>query len=537
MEADFDEDGKPDQAHIAADGSIHLMRNTSAATGLWMSIRLEGVKSLKLAQDAEVEVKAGNLYRKKTYAGVPLLFDLGAHATADVVRITWPNGLIQNETRQPANGPVLYKEANRLSGSCPMVWVWNGQGFEFITDVLGVAPLGASNGDGGYFPVDHEEYVSIPGRVMRPHDGYYDVRLTEELSEVSYLDKIRLHAVDHAAGSEIFTSDKFKSPPYAPRRLYEVRRKISPGSARDDAGRDVLPLILRADSRYPGGFARTAAGVAAMHWIELDFNGSAPAAQAVLFLQGWVDWPDGSTFRAVAQQSKTGLVMPVLSMQDAAGQWRVVDADMGMPAGKPKTIAVDLDFISASRKLRIATNMSVYWDAIFLSEDVAVPSVTEHSATPQRAELAFRGFSAARIDPARRQPDTYSYAPVSPTSFWNPTPGMYTRYGDVREIIRDVDDRLAIMGSGDELTLRFPVAAFPAVAPGQTRDFLLQVDGWAKDRDPNTADSGSVEPLPFHAMSGYPYAASEKFPSDEQHKRYQREFNTRPALRLIRPLN
>ncbi len=71
---------------------------------------------------------------------------------------------------------------------------------------------------------------------------------------------------------------------------------------------------------------------------------------------------------------------------------------------------------------------------------------------------------------------------------------------------------------------------------GWTRDFLLKVDGWAKDRDPNTAFSTSVEPLPFHAMSRYPYPAGEQFPDDEQHRRYREEYNTRPALRLIRPL-
>src|SRR5262249_30148269 len=69
----------------------------SRGKGRWISVRLEGVKSLKRAQDAEVEVKAGTLYRKQIYAGAPLTFDVGNAATVDVVRITWPNGLIQNE--------------------------------------------------------------------------------------------------------------------------------------------------------------------------------------------------------------------------------------------------------------------------------------------------------------------------------------------------------------------------------------------------------------------------------------------------------
>ncbi len=71
---------------------------------------------------------------------------------------------------------------------------------------------------------------------------------------------------------------------------------------------------------------------------------------------------------------------------------------------------------------------------------------------------------------------------------------------------------------------------------GWTRDFLLKVEGWAKDRDPNTAFSSSVEPLPFHAMSRYPYPANEHFPDDAEHRRYRQEYNTRPGLRLIRPL-
>ncbi len=95
----------------------------------------------------------------------------------------------------------------------------------------------------------------------------------------------------------------------------------------------------------------------------------------MLLLNGWVDWPDGSTFRAAAQEVKGGLVMPYLQMQDAAGQWTTVNADMGMPAGKPKTIAVELAFPGPSRKLRIVTNLCVYWDEIFLSEGASQASV------------------------------------------------------------------------------------------------------------------------------------------------------------------
>ncbi len=121
-------------------------------------------------------------------------------------------------------------------------------------------------------------------------------------------------------------------------------------------------------------------------------------------------------------------------------------------------------------------------------------------------------------------------------STWNPTPGLYTRYGDVTPLLREVDDRLVIMGSGDEIRLLFPTAALPSLRPGWKRDFLLLVDGWAKDADANTAFSQSVEPLPFHGMRSYPYPPAEHFPDDALQRDDALRYNTRPALRLVRPL-
>jgi len=96
-----------------------------------------------------------------------------------------------------------------------------------------------------------------------------------------------------------------------------------------------------------------------------------------------------------------------------------------------------------------------------------------------------------------------------------------------------VDDKLVIMGSGDEIRLRFAAAHLPQLPAGWRRDFLLDVDGWAKDADPNTAFSTTVEPLPFHGMSAYPYPAGEHFPDDSSHRRWRALYNRRPALRLL----
>jgi tetratricopeptide (TPR) repeat protein len=540
--ADFDGDGKLDVAVIGSDGTLRVLRNvTKSEANAWLRVGLKGVKNLRLAPGAQVEVKAGQRYQKQSYDGVPLLFGMGASQTVDTVRITWPNGTIQNETRPALKQAPVYEEAQRLSGSCPMIFTWNAHAFEFITDVLGVAPLGASAGDGSYFPVDHDEYVQIDGSSLVAVDGWYDIRVTEELREVSYLDAIKLIAVDHPAAFEVLTNDKFKSPPFPEFRLFGVQERVYPVQARDHHGQDVLDRLRRRDQTYPDGFTRDYAGVAELHHLDLDFGDAAPDNRAILVLHGWVDWADGSTFLGMSQQNAAGLIFPYVQVKNAQGEWQTVIEDMGMPAGKPKTIVVDLTgkFLSKSREIRIVTNLCVYWDEIFLGTDPGEPPVRLTELPAASANLHFRGFSEVVVHPERKQPEQFIYGQVRPqhTWNWNPTPGLYTRYGDVTPLLEAVDDLLVIMGSGDELQLRFAAIRLPELAPGWKRDFLLFVDGWAKDGDANTAFSQTVEPLPFHGMPQYPYATPFAYPADGVHNRYRELYNTRPALRLIRSLH
>jgi hypothetical protein len=204
-EADFNGDGRADLAAVAPDGSLHLLTNQTATKNRWLGVTLSGVKNLKTGSGAEVEIKAGDRYQKQMYEGVPLLFGLGPRTEVDTVRISWPNGLIQNQPNEKA-GAARFTEVPRLSGSCPMVFAWNGREFQFVGDVLGVAPLGASSGDGNYFPVDSDEYMQLPAE-FAPRNGRYEIRITGELHEVSYIDQARLIAVDHPGAIEIFTND------------------------------------------------------------------------------------------------------------------------------------------------------------------------------------------------------------------------------------------------------------------------------------------------------------------------------------------
>ncbi len=535
--ADYDVTGRNARASITTTGSLQVERDTVANYGNWIEIALTGVKNVKSAVGAKVEVRAGLVYDKQTYQGVPLVFRLGAQRTIETVRITWPNGLIQNELTLPVDKVDSVKEAPRLSGSCPMIFTWNGSKFQFISDVLGVAPLGASSGDGQFFPVDHDEYVSIPSEALEARNGSYEVRVTEELHEVSYIDQIKLIALDHPHTGEIVTNEKFKSPPFPEFRLFGGEHRVYPVAARDNTGANVLPKLLHRDFTYPDSFRRDSAGVAEMHTLDLDFGQAAAGNRAVLILYGWVDWADGSTFLSSMQEHKD-LTFPYLQVKDANGNWKTVVEDMGIPSGKPKPMAVDLTgkFLSASHEVRIVTNLCVYWDEAYLYEDSAAPANHVAELALESADLHFRGFSKPTIHPERKQPEQFDYQTVSPFSNWNPTSGLYTRYGAVADLLREPDDRPILMGSGDEVALKFSASGLPVLPQGWRRDYLLLVDGWAKDADANTAFSQTVLPLPFHGMTSYPYPAAEHYPADAIHEDYQRTYNTRPALRLIRPL-
>ena len=538
-QADFDGDGRADLAAITEDGAVELLANDTSTSNNFLGVRLEGVKNLKQAQGAIIEVKTGAWYQKRIYQGAPLVFGIRAYSEADTVRITWPNGLIQNEIKEHSGRALFYKEKPRLSGSCPMIFAWNGRAFQFITDVLGVAPLGASNGDGQYFPVNHREYIQVPASALKAENGRFEIRMTEELREVSYLDQVQLIAVDHKAGEELVTNDKFKAPPFPEFRLFGVEHRIYPLSAKDEHGVDLLEKISKVDGWYADSFHCGNAGVAPMHELILNFGQAAPDGAAVLVLNGWVDWADGSTFARAAQESAGGLVFPYLQVKDSTEKWQTVIDDMGMPSGKPKSMAIDLTgkFLSKSREVKIVTNLCVYWDEIFLSEKTAAPTVKMTPLNYVSADLHYRGFSLATVYPGQPRHEEFDYSKWSPTTMWNPTPGLYTRYGDVRPLLEHTDDQLVIMSSGDEVRLVFDATHLPALPAGWQRSYLLLVDGWAKDADANTAFARSVEPLPFHDMVSYPYPATQHFPDDAVHQLYRKTYLTRSPVRDLSALH
>jgi hypothetical protein len=203
---------------------------------------------------------------------------------------------------------------------------------------------------------------------------------------------------------------------------------------------------------------------------------------------------------------------------------------MGFPGGKTKSIVIDVSkvFSNNDYRLRIVSSAEIYWDEAFFTVDEEPGEVELAPLKLLTADLHYRGFSMAIPGP-RELPETYDYASVEKSPRWPPMQGRFTRYGNVRELLTNEDARLVVMGSGDELTLRF-TAPPDEPRPGWKRDFILHNVGWDKDADLNTVFGQTVEPLPFIGMEAYPYIDSHPL-ANEAYRQYLRRYQTRVSDR------
>ncbi|MGH9397946.1 MAG: FG-GAP-like repeat-containing protein [Terriglobia bacterium] len=502
----------------------------------WIQVKLEGYKSNKQGIGDIIELKNGNFYDKVLATKGSVRVFTGSLPKLDVVRVTWPNQVVQNSVDVATDTSISVKESERLASSCPFLYVWNGKRFVFFTDILGAAPIGELAPDGTYLRPNPQELVRLGGG-LKARNGDYVFQLTDEMREVDYFDQLRLLAVDHPGNEDVYSNEIYSPTPVAP-ALFLVRNRRFPVSAVDDHGRNVLPLIRHADGRYPTGFRRNRIlGLAAPHSLTLDLGAFPQASRVALWLKGWVFWTDSNASRALMANHHLTMTDPYLQVRDKAGKWVTVIPDMGLPSGTNRTMRVDLTgkFLTPDHHIRIATNLCVYWDQIFFTTD---ESQTNPSfALPLvLANLHYRGFSAVKTDPNHLRPDYFDYARLMTHAPWNPARGPYTRYGRVRPLLVSGNNQLVAMSTGDEMTVTFSAVGLPPVKTGWKRDFFLYARGYAKDGEPNTAFARSVNPLPFDSMGGYPPPTGSRRPTGAAYRRYLKAYQTRPGFELIPPL-
>jgi Tfp pilus assembly protein PilF len=548
--ADLDANGTSDVVLLTSDAVV-VLTNAGDPDRRSQRVQLRGRVGNRLGLGAKVQLRAGSLSaRVETSAATPMvapadvLFGLGGRPGADAIRVLWPSGILQSEVisappslpaspgppTQPA--PVIVEELDRKPSSCPFLFTWNGERFEFVTDFLGAGEMGYWQAQGVRNTPDPIEYVRIPGDQLRPRNGRLELRVTNELEEALFVDRLQLLAVAHPLTVDIYPNEGMTTPP-KPFRLFQVADQRVPRAV-DDHGHDVTDRIARVDRTYPDDFAlERLRGYARPHTLSLDLGPvEERAGRDTLLLTAWTDYAFSSD-NVAASHAGLSLTPPALDVKDSRGRWRRALDQIGIPVGRPQTIPIDLSpYLGPhEREVRIVTTMRIYWDRIAIGRSVSQP-LAPMRIDAASATLRSRGFSAEQR-PGGAGPLLYDYSRVSRTSPWKIMTGYYTREGDVLELVASSDDRFVIAGPGDEVAVDFPAALLGQLPDGWTRTFLLYADGFSKEMDINSATPDHVEPLPFHAMSAYPYPPTESYPDTPEHQKYRRLYNTRY---LARPL-
>jgi len=597
---DYDGDGATDLLITQNHGPAVLLRNEGGNQNHWLRLSLKGLADNKSAIGTKVEVFSGGnrqkfeIYGSNGYLGqssTDIVVGLGDSKEADIVRMLWPTGVLQDEIQVAGDKQQNISEIDRRGSSCPTLFVWNGERYEFVADMLGAGVVGHWVGPGQRDVPRPVEWIKIDRGMIRekedqnhsrtqsqnPHpvakdatrmghpllkkEGTLSFRFMEPLEEAVYLDQVRVLAVDHPSDVDVYPNEYFASnPPYPPFKVVASRDARPPAAAWDEHGHDVLPNLLA--HRYSGDFALTQfQGFAQPHSLTLDLGEAYRGGPLWLLLHGEVEYFSANSMYAASQAGIEAIppYVEALVGNEPSGsknaenwQWKRALDDMGCPAGGPRTMTADLTgkLPIGTRKIRITTNLQVYWDGILIDRaqqeagscQKAGSSTRAKNALARvdngvcatritrvplvRADLEFHGypFKIEGTPPGNVQ---YIYEKVSATGPYTRPSGTYTRYGDVLPLLTATDDKLAVFGSGDEVRLDFDPSNLPTLPRGWVRDYFFAANGYEKDMDFYAAEGNYVAPLPFLSMGEYPYMPKQSFPLDDAHVNYLLEYNTR----------
>ena len=546
--ADLTGDGVPDVLHLSASagGEIQLVPTVLTPPSNWSTITPTGsrgndkrTRSPASGFGTRLEVRSGLHSQILIHTGLagglsqsqqPVTFGLNGVSKADYLALVWPDGVTQCETDLAAGTHHRISETERRVSSCPVLFTWNGSRFEFLGDFAGVGGLGYFVAPGESADPQLREQVKIEAHQLAPRDGFYELRLCEPMEEVAYVDRLELLAVDHPADMAVFPDERLVvagDPPT--HRLLAASKRLYPVAATTPQGEPCADRLTEADRAYAYDppLDRRFVGFCQPHTLTLDFGSQLDqldAGQRVyLFITASIEYPYSQTVFAAGQAGVQW--QPPAIDQERDGRWETIVPDAGVPGGIGRTIAVDLTgkLAPGCSRLRIRTNLELYYDRVFIAADAGAASLTTQPVPLANANLRRLGFPL-EYSPDGAQPTIYTYDVIEPTISFKMPRGAYTRYGPVEPLLTEADDRYVILGTGDEIALRFDARSLSPLRKGYTRSFILVSDVYCKDMDLYTVAGDTVTPLPFKRMSGYPYPKDEQYPAPDD---WQARFNTR----------
>ena len=461
---------------------------------------------------------------------VPNPFSVGT----GVLEFTYWSDGVKNPTRtfELDRRLILVVTYTLISGyaSCPSLYFWNGADYSYVTDVSNsgwLGYIGYMNADSSIVFKDGNpwDYVKLDKNILATKNGNFEMVLSQQWDELYYLDSAELLVVDHPAGTDVFMSMTSYLSDGSTGKVYTVSNGnlLSPVSATNEKGQSVLSLLSTQDGFFtPGinGYDSVWNDIT-LNQLALDLGNLAGAPQVKLVITGMVDWglaePYYKWIDSFKEAAAKGLVSdgteitpaPYLEVKAANGSWVRVQKDIPLPADyRARTYTVDLTGIFPDDLTDYQIRFNNYWNVTY--DYIGIDITTQQAITTQSIK-----------------PTTATFEQLWDTL--STSSGAFTRYGDVLTILENADDMYVIGRQGDQVNMQFSTANITAPASGMVRDYFFVVACWFKD-PPGSWGYGfdfTVDPMPFMAMSGFPYPTTESYPFDAAHLVYIQQYNTR----------
>jgi hypothetical protein len=412
--------------------------------------------------------------------------------------------------------------------SCPSLFMWNGTSYVYVSDVSNHGWLGYINymSDNPDWPVVYWrnnpwDYIPLDSTQLKATNNVFNMTLTQKWDEIFYLDQAYMMVVDHPANVNVYSTmvEQYLDPNYMGQIYTVSKNPLTPISAFNEKGENVLPQISQADNIFTSGIN----GIQSNAWDNISWNrltlnlGNLTGAPSVkLVVKAIVDWGSADDYtvwldKFFAQPVPNGTQItppPILEVKAANGSWIPVPESRQFPLppdSVARTFVVDLTGLFPTNDYSV--RISNFWNVTF--DYIGVDTMPQQNITVHKID-----------------PKAYLYQKFVTPSLSN---GNFTRYGNVTELLTSEDDKFVIGRQGDEVSMQFDASNIPAPAEGMVRDYFFYDSLWFKDEFGNWGFGFgfTADPLPFHDMSGFPYPYTESYPYDAVHMAYLQQYNTR----------
>ena len=283
--------------------------------------------------------------------------------------------------------------------SCPLVYVNDGITYRFTGETFGGAVSASS---------ERDDYMPLPG--IKPVDGYYDLKISNELLERQYTDVAELLVVDH---SDISTAiiDKHGN-------VQILNDLKSPATATDENNQSVTNALLARDS-ISYLFNQPNSLNPELSSMVLNFEKPAHAKNAKLVLNTknsfWLDYiygkfneQFGTHFNEfMKKQSKAppeqGLQwsldqgIPLSVYVETANGWKFVDyvSTVGPLASRDIVIPVDLSDVKGDvLKLKLECGF-MFWEVDYAAVDYSSNGECRTQKIPANSAIDEKGSNIA----------------------------------------------------------------------------------------------------------------------------------------------